>query len=188
MSDCISLLSTRADLEKVAQWANVSQMTHVLHTEEVSIKSAASGYLDIDPFIVPDLNCERVGVVMYHCCGTGKIHSWTDEVICHVHPHGDDTCVKLDCWDLNPKHESSQADLCWIEDPCKRLADYRKCLMKLKDEGNKTSFSFRDSSGSFTFMKQDWLKEEIQIAELACDAQCGVNTRSASYRCNNGYC
>ena len=191
MSDCLSLISTRVDKAKVAQWVNVSQMTHVLHTEPVVIRSAASGYLDIESFCVPELNCERVGIVMYHCCDTGKIHSWTDEVICHIHPAGEkglDTCVKLDCWDLNPKQESTEHIVCWQPDPCKRLEELRCCMMDWMKNGKKNSWSFRDSSGSNSFMSEALLKKLTAQAESECDAACGVNTRCASYQWNPSIC
>ena len=191
MSDCLSLISTRVDKAVVAQWVNVNQMTHVLHTEPVVIRSVAKGHLDIESFCVPDLNCERVGIVMYHCCDSGAIHSWTDEVICHVHPAGElqqDTCVKLDCWEINPKHEASHNEVCWTDDPCLRLHELRCCMMDWLKSGKKTSWNFRDSSGSSTFMSEKLLKELTAQAEAECDAKNCVNTRCSSYRWDPSIC
>ena len=188
MSDCISLIDSRADPAKVAQWVQVSQMTNVVHTEEVRIVSAASGYLEIETYCIPDLDCRIVGYAIYHCCGTGKIHSYTPEVISHITQFGPDTCVKLDCWELNPKQKSNEPEFCWIDDPCQRLRELRCCQMEWLKAGKKKSWSFRDSSGSTSYLSEAWFKEMINQAQSECDAQKCGNSRVATYRCNSGYC
>lgn len=188
MSDCLSLISTDVSVSDVARWTNVSQMTHILHTETVHIRSLASGYLDIEPFCVPDMDCRIVCCLVFHCCGTGAIHSWTDERISHVKQIGPDTCVKLDCWELNGKQHSDIPDVCWQPDPCKRLNDLRCCQMEWLKIGRKTDWSFRDSSGKTSYLPVAYLKEMISEAQAECESQSCVNTRSITYSCNNGYC
>ncbi len=188
MSDCISLIDTRVDFNQVAQWVDVNQMTHVLHTEEITIRSVASGNLDIEPFCIENVDCRIVGGLVYHCCGTGVIHSWTQEVICHVFQDGKDTCVKLDCWELNPKEQAEQNLVCWTDDPCQRLHELRCCEMQWLKEGKKTSWDFRDSSGDIQFLSGARLKELISQADAECDAKCGRNTRCASYSWNPSIC
>lgn len=171
----------------MASWVNVSQMTHVLHTEEIEIISIAGGHLEIEPFCVLDLDRRVVSSLIFHCCETGKIHSWTEEVICHLFQSGPDTCVKLDCWELNPKQYTDSPDICWNPDPCARLAELRCCLMERKD-GVKTSWSFRDASGSYQVLSANILMQLISEAELECDQRCGRNTRCLTYRCPSNYC
>ena len=189
MSDCISLIDTRADVNDIAKWVNVSQMTNVIHTEPVEILSAAKGYLEIEPFCVPGIDCRIVGAIIYHCCEKGAIDSWDHDVICHVFQHGPDTCVKLDCWKLSPKQVLGEPDVCWNDDPCERLHQLRCCEMEWLKLGKKTSWSFRDSSGSTTFLSERRLQQLIAEAQSECDAlTCQSNSRCVTYSCGGGYC
>lgn len=187
MSDCLSLIGSHTRREDIAQWTNVSQLENVLHTEELDIISVASGYLNVEPFCVPDLNCQTVGYLVYHCCSEGSIHSFEDDVIRHVFQHGPDTCVKLDCWEVNAKQMGGKPEACWNHDPCARANELRCCLMEYK-EGVKTSWSWRDSSGSEKYLSVSELRTLISEAENECDVLCGKNTRCMTYSCSNGYC
>ncbi len=185
----MSLIGSHTRREDIAQWTNVSQLENVLHTEELDIISVASGYLNVEPFCVPDLNCQTVGYLVYHCCSEGSIHSFEDDVICHVFQHGPDTCVKLDCWELNSKQSLTEPAFCWIADPCKRLYELRCCQMEWLKAGKKKDWSWRDSSGSTSFLSESCLKDLIAQAEIECDAVCGnTGSRCMTYSCSNGYC
>lgn len=187
MSDCISLIDTRVDCGAMSQWVQVSQMTNVIHTESVEIISCASGYLEIEPFCVPDTDCRIVGALVYHSCDSGAIHSYDDDPISHVYQHGPDTCVVLDCWGLNPKQVAGDPVFEWSLNPCVRLSELRACQIEWLKSGKKTSWSFRDSSGSKTYLSERCLKDLIAEAEAACDGLNGINTRCITIGCNNGY-
>ena len=188
MADCISLIDTRASHDDINKWTQVSQMRNVIHTEEIEILSVAGGNLEIEPFCVLGIDCRIVGALVYHCCGTGAIHSWEPEVISHVFQSGPDTCVKLDCWSLTPKQYEPQKEYCWVADPCERLHLLRCCEVEWLKAGKKKDWSFRDSSGSTEYLSTARLKELIMEAESACDAQNCVNTRCVTFRCSSGYC
>lgn len=183
MADCLSLIDTRCKESEIATWTNVSQMTNVIHTETLDIKSVAKGYLEVEPFMVPDLDCRVVGALVYHCCDKGAIHSWDKEVICHLFQHEADTYVALDCWELNPKPASSDLEVCWNPDPCARLNELRCCMMEYVKQGRKKSWSFRDSSGSLSYPSESYLRQMITQAESECDFQCGSNSRCVTYSC-----
>ena len=189
MSDCISLIDTLADIKDISNWVQVSQMTNVIHTETVEIKSVAAGYLEIEPFCVVGLDCRIVKALVYHCCETGAIHSFTDIPLPHIFQSGPDTCVALDCWTLNPKRELDAPCYEYPDNPCDRLKALRDCQWEWLKAGKKTSWSFRDSSGSKTFLTEACLKEMIAEADAECQELTGcVNTRCLTYGCDSGYC
>ena len=163
----------------------MSQLTHVLHTHPVTITSVAGGNLHVEPYCIPDLDCRIVGVLVYHCCTAGAIHSWDDEVIKHVYQVGSDTCIKLDCWSLSPPCTTEEPDICWQPDPCKRLDDLRCCEYEWLKLGRKTSWSFRDSAGSSSYLSESRLVSLINQAEAECEAAktCGTNSRCITFRC-----
>jgi len=188
VADCISLIDSNASIDDVKSWVQVSQMTNVEHTEEIVITSVASGYLHIEPFCVPNLDCRVVAYMVYHCCESGQIHTWTDIVHPHLHQVEMDTCVKLDCWSLQGKESSAELEVCWQEDACARLHELQCCQMDWLKNGKETSWSWRDSSGSRTFLTEGRLRELISIAQAECDAMSGVNSRCVTYGCNINGC
>lgn len=190
MSDCISLIDTLADIKNISQWVQVSQMTNIIHTEQVEITSVASGYLQIEPFAVPDTDCRIVKAVVYHCCETGAIHSFTDEPICHISQYGNDLLVNLDCWELNPKTQIDSVVYEWCYDPCQRLAELRDCMMEWLKAGKKKDWQFRDSQGSKSYLSEQCLKELIAEAQAECEAldPCAPNSRCVTWSCNSGLC
>ena len=177
-------------MSMAAQWANINQIpaSNLLHTQTLTNVCASTGNLEFDTFCLPDIDCRIIGGLIYHNCETGAIASWTDEPICHVYQDGTGTCVKPDCWTLTPKSHSDAYEICWTADPCTRLHELRCCLMQWIKEGRKTSWSFRDSSGSTAFATEKCLKELIATADDECDAQCGVNTRCVSYKWDSSIC
>jgi len=187
LSDCISLVDTQVDKKVLGQWVQVSQLTNVIHTEQVEITCIANGYLEIEPFAVPDIDCRIIGALVYHSCDTGMIHSYDDFPISHVYQHGCDTIVSLDCWGLNPKQATGEPIFEWSLNPCVRLAELRACQIEWLKSGKKTSWSFRDSSGSKTYLSERCLKDLIAEDEAACDGLSGINTRCITIGCNNGY-
>lgn len=188
MPDCLSLIDTRVDVKQMERWTQVSEMTNVIHTEQVEIVSVAKGMLEIEPFHVPGIDCRIVGALVYHCCDTGAIHTWTEVVTPHVFQDGFDTCVNLTCWDIAGKSSSSEAEICWIDDPCARAKHFKNCLATLCTTGLKTAWSFRDSSGSTRWISESALTRLISTAESECEMACGANSRCATYRCSSGYC
>lgn len=193
MTDCLSLLDTRVDVKQLATWTHTRQLTHVLHTEKIKINSVAKGNLEIEPFCI-EMDCRIVGALVYHCCDEGVIHSWTDEVIQHVFDVDSTsqpfqcTLVDLHCWELNPKLSPDDNVVCWTADPCQRLHELRCCEMDWLKNGKKTSWNFRDSSGSTTYLSENRLTRLIAQAEAECDAQNCRNTRCVSYQWDPGIC
>lgn len=188
MADCISLIDTLVDIDTISSWVQVSQMTNILHTEAIDILSVAGGYLQIEPFAVPDLDCRVVRAIVYHCCNTGAIHSFTDEPFVHITQVGTDTFVDLSCWNLTPKQRLADPVYTWSDDPCIRLRELRACQLEWLKEGKKTSWAFRDSSGTKTFLSERCLKDLIAEAEAQCEIDCGINTRCIKVGCSSGYC
>ena len=182
MSDCISLVDTLIPIDDLSKWVLTSHMRNVIHTEEIEILSVASGYLEIEPFCVPDLDCRIVGSIIYHSCdNNGLIHSFTCETIPHIFQHGCDTCIKLDCWSLDSKEQIDAPVYEWNPNPCARLLELRSCQMEWLKAGKKTSWSFRDSSGSKTYLSERCLKDLIAEAESQCDEL--INGGSSGSRC-----
>lgn len=165
-------------------------MTNVIHTQEIEIISVAGGYLNIEPFVVPNIDCRIVGYVVYHCCEQGVIHSFTDMPINHVSQVDvTDVLVHLDCWTLNPKQEVGAPVYEWIDDPCARLRMLRNCQIEWLKAGKKKDWSWRDSSGTKAFLSEDCLKELIAEADAECDALTScTNNRCLKVSCGSGYC
>ena len=182
MTDCLSVIHHPVP-DDIGTWERVSQMENVLHTEEVDIESIASGYLNIHPFCMPDIDCRLVGALVFHCCDEGNIESWTDVIKPHVYQDGPDTCVNLNCWEINPEKTHNEPELEWIPNPCKRLTFLRNCQMQWLKVGKPKSWSFRDSSGTKSFLSEDCLKEMIAEADSECDSLCGKNTRCMTFNC-----
>ena len=184
----MSLIDTDACLEDVECWRKTSDMTHVLHTESLNILSAASGNLEIEPFCVPDLDRRIVGFMVYHCCDTGDIHSFTELVVDHLHQIECDTCVQLKCWELNPKCAADEIEVCWNPNPCKRAHELLCCKMDWLKNGKEKSIAWRDSSETKSYLSEAELNKMIAEAELECDYACGRNTRCITFGCPNGGC
>ena len=184
----MSLIDTDVDLAVIPTWTQVADMTNVIHTEEVDVLSVAGGHLQIEPFCVPNLDCRIIGALIYHCCSTGAIDTFSTERICHTFQDGCDTIVKLDCWDLRAPLMVAEPVWKWTEDPCKRLDELRCCRMEWLKAGKKKDWSFRDSSGSTAYLSEACLKEMIQEAELQCEAQNCVNSRCITFGCDYDRC
>ena len=182
MSDCISLISHPVP-ENISQWQNVSHLSNVLHTQCIDIVSVASGSLKAEPFCVEGLDCRLVGALVYHCCDEGAIHSWDDVVISHVSQQGDDTCVNLQCWDLEGKQYDGDLEVCWEPDACKRAYDLRCCLMSWAKIGKKKKVSFRDWDEEVSYLSEARLMQMINEAESECSINCGQNNRVMNFKC-----
>ena len=169
--------------DDIDQWENVSQLDNVLHTEEIQIVSVAGGNLEIEPFCIVDADCRIVAALVYHCCDQGLIHSYDETPFNHIFQSGPDTCVSLECWELNPKEPEAEIDACWIDDPCERANELRCCLMEWLKQGKKKSFSWRDRSGDYSYLSEASLWTLINEAEAECDDCKGVNNRCVTFTC-----
>ena len=144
---------------------------------------------------MPDTDPRLVGALVFHNCTTGDIHSWTTEVLKQIFVDsdcaevGNDTYVNLTCWDLIECEQSTdEPDACWNPDPCAMANELRCCMMSWAKDGKKKSWSFRDRSGSISYLSEDKLCQLLAEAESECEMQCGINNRCLTLRCGVPYC
>ena len=188
----MSLISSHASEDEVACWTSAEQVLaseHVIHTEQIEILSMASGHLNIEPFIVPNLDCRAIGYMVHHCCVKGPISGWDPEVARHLVQDGADTCVALNCWNLTTeKVDVVEPELKWNPDPCARAEELLCCLAQRTKIGVERNWSFEDASGSVAYISEKKLCEMIDHAQNECDRMCGRNSRSATFRCGGYAC
>lgn len=182
MTDCISVIHHPLPAD-IGTWEKTDQMTNVLHTESLQNVSCATGFLNADPFTLPDVDARLVAALVYHDCESGCINSWTSEIVKQVCQQEADTVIELTCWDLSDCEQTEEVDCYWIDDPCVRARMFGECLAKWAFAGKKKKFGWRDRDLEVSYLSEAKLCELLAQADAECDRQCGVNSRCLTYSC-----
>lgn len=158
-------------------------MSNVEHTFKMNNVSASSGMLEADPMTLVKADARIIAALVYLNCESGKINTWTSEIVKQVGQVGEDTLIRLNCWDLTECEEAEEVDCYWIDDPCVRARMLKECLAKWAFVGKEKGFSWRDRSKETSFITEAKLCQLIDEAQSECDRRCGINNRCVTFKC-----